>query len=197
MGHFRNKRFSLGEVIGLLAAVLVGVAVIGYAASVTVPNTFSPGTTIRSDEVNDNFTALKDGIDQNKSVAECSPEVLSTTLTTSVSDIASVTITVPGPGTVTVSGSGTFQLGNNGSLWEGDIFVSQTSGGTGGPSRNITNSWVGPPGLPAGIYATPFHEQAIFDVDEAGDVTYYLTGQYISQQLTVLRASICAVFTPN
>jgi hypothetical protein len=131
--------------------------------------------------VNDNFTALKNGIDENKSVAACSPEVLSTNLTTTVADIASVTITVPGPGRVMVSGSGTFQLSNNGSRWEGDVFVSQTSGGTGGPGGNFTNSWAGPPSLPTGTYATPFHEQAILDVDEAGDVTYYLTGQYIFQ----------------
>jgi hypothetical protein len=192
MGYFRKKRFSLGEVVGLLAIAL---AIIGYAASVTVPNTFSPGTTISSTEVNDNFTALKNGIDENKSVAACSPEVLTTTLTTSVSDIASVSITVPGPGRVTVSGSGTFQLNNDGSRWAGDVLMTETSGGTG---ADVRNSWAGPAGLPTGLFASPFHEQAIFEVAAEGTFTYFLAGQNIlTQPVTVLSANVCAVFTPN
>jgi len=195
MGYLRKKRFSLGEVVGLLTIAFIGLAIIGYAASVTVPNTFSPGTTISSTEVNDNFTALKNGIDENKSVAGCSPEVLSTNLTTTVADIASVTISVPGPGRVMVSGSGTFSLNNDGSEWEGDVWIADSSGGMGGDFRNF---WRGPINLPTGTYATPFHEQAIFEESAGGTVTYYLTGRYFgTQPINALRASICAVFTPN
>ncbi len=58
MLYFRKKRFSAG----LLSVIFVWVAVSAHA-QVTIPNTFTSGTTISSSQVNANFTALKNAVD--------------------------------------------------------------------------------------------------------------------------------------
>ncbi len=62
MSYFSKNRFSLRQVVLLLTIVFIGVAVISYA-TVTIPNTFSSGTTISSSQMNDNFTAVKNAIE--------------------------------------------------------------------------------------------------------------------------------------
>lgn len=65
MGYFDKKRFTMGQVVGLLSIVFLGAAVIAYASTVTIPNTFTSGTTISSSEMNDNFSAVKSAVDDN------------------------------------------------------------------------------------------------------------------------------------
>lgn len=62
MSYFSKNRFSLRQVVLLLTIVFIGVAVISYA-TVTIPNTFTSGTTISSSQMNDNFTAIKNAIE--------------------------------------------------------------------------------------------------------------------------------------
>jgi hypothetical protein len=62
MESFTRKGFSVRQVIGILLAVFLWAAGSAYA-QVTIPNTFSAGTTISSSQVNDNFTALKNAVD--------------------------------------------------------------------------------------------------------------------------------------
>jgi hypothetical protein len=56
-----QKRFTPGQVLGALAVLFLGIVAIAYA--VTIPNTFTTGTTISSSQVNANFTALKNAVD--------------------------------------------------------------------------------------------------------------------------------------
>ncbi|MEK6700126.1 MAG: hypothetical protein AABZ10_13930 [Nitrospirota bacterium] len=195
MRYFSKQRFTMWQVIGFLTIAFLGITAIAYAATVTIPNTFSPGNPILSGQVNDNFTALKSGIDQNKSVAVCSAETAVVELTTTTSDINTVSITVPGPGTILVSGSGTFHVDNSGTaFWEGYVWITDTTGGMG----SAINAWMGPGGLPAGVYRTPVHEQRTFTVNAAGTYTYYFTGSHTGTQVvSVLWSNICAVFTPS
>ncbi|MEL7449188.1 MAG: hypothetical protein AAFN78_08260 [Pseudomonadota bacterium] len=51
--------------IRLLAAVFFVLPATVWAQDVSVPNTFSPGTTIRSAEMNENFSALESGVNAN------------------------------------------------------------------------------------------------------------------------------------
>jgi formylglycine-generating enzyme required for sulfatase activity len=67
MKQIFQKRFSIVETIGLLVLVLLDITAIGYAVS--VPNTFTSGTTVSSSDVNANFTALADAI--NKKESDC------------------------------------------------------------------------------------------------------------------------------
>lgn len=184
MRYFSKKRFTMRQVVGLLVIVFLGITVIAYAVTVD----FTPGSTISS-------TAVENAINQNRSVATCSAEVSSVALTTTIADINTVSITVPGPGTVLVSGSGNFGVNNSGAAaWEGDVWIADTSGGSTGDVRNF---WGGPAGLPVGGYYSPVHEQRTFTVAAAGTYTYYLTGRYWYQAVSVYRSNICAVFTPS
>jgi hypothetical protein len=160
-------------------------------------------------EVNRNFSDVADAVDDNdsritnletdidiiKSVSECSSEIFSVTLTTTTSDINSVQITVPGSGFIVVSGSGTFSVTNDGTQWEGDIWITDISNSSDGDVRNF---WGGPSGLPAGSYFAPFHEQRRFVVGAAGTYTFFLTGKYFNtQSIRVFRSNVCAIFTPD
>jgi formylglycine-generating enzyme required for sulfatase activity len=60
MDRWFRKKFSLLEVIGLLVMGFLGVAL--YAYAVTIPHTFSAGTTAVADEVNENFEAVATAI---------------------------------------------------------------------------------------------------------------------------------------
>ncbi|MBI1820598.1 MAG: SUMF1/EgtB/PvdO family nonheme iron enzyme [Nitrospirae bacterium] len=60
-----KRRFTLLEVVMLLAMVIVGAGIYAWAAT-TVPNIFTSGTTAKSSEVNANFSALATAIDAIK-----------------------------------------------------------------------------------------------------------------------------------
>jgi len=62
MKRLFTKRFSMAEIIGLLAVAVLSVTVIGYAAT-TLPHTFSSGETVSSGQVNANFQSLANTID--------------------------------------------------------------------------------------------------------------------------------------
>lgn len=102
MGYFNQKRFTMRQVVGLLAVAFLGIAVIAYA--VTVPNTFTSGTPISSSQVNANFTALNNGLPQMW--ADTDDTFGGTPLTGSGQFTAnSVSITVPsGGGFLIISG---------------------------------------------------------------------------------------------
>jgi formylglycine-generating enzyme required for sulfatase activity len=65
MRRLFQKRFSIVETVGLSVFVVLGISVIGYAVS--IPNTFTSGTTISSSQVNANLTALADAINKKDS----------------------------------------------------------------------------------------------------------------------------------
>lgn len=67
MSYFSKKRFTIGQVVGLLTVVFLGIVVITYAVSFS---DFTSGTTISSSEMNTKLTALKDAINK-RYTADC------------------------------------------------------------------------------------------------------------------------------
>jgi hypothetical protein len=59
---YSKKGFSPKWIVGLFSIIFLCVAVSAHA-QVTIPYTFTSGTTISSSEVNSNFTALKNAVD--------------------------------------------------------------------------------------------------------------------------------------
>lgn len=57
--RFTNRKYSVKEVIVMLTIVMVGIAAVSYGA-VTIPNTFTAGTTAKAADVNANFSYLTD-----------------------------------------------------------------------------------------------------------------------------------------
>ena len=166
MKYFSKKRFTMRQVVGLLTGVFLGITVIAYAA-VTVPNTFSSGTTISSSQVNANFTALGNAMPAAKTIT--GPFTWVTT--TSPVDALSLTVTPPGNGFVIVSGSGTLGLNVTTAGYSRiDVYLTTTSGGTSATARQflLTNNttyfnWA------------PFNVQDIFPVTGGTPITFYLT----------------------
>lgn len=67
--YFSKDRFSLRQVVGMLTVVIIGGGVLAYATTVTIPNTFVSGTTAKASDVNANFTALADAINNRASAS--------------------------------------------------------------------------------------------------------------------------------
>lgn len=102
MRYSNRKRFTMRQVVGLLTFVFLGITVIAYAA-VTVPNTFSSGTTISSSQVNANFTALGNAMPAVKSIATFYDTALPNSGT--VVNIATLSVTPPVAGYIILTGS--------------------------------------------------------------------------------------------
>ena len=62
MSYFSDKKYTLKQVVIFLTIAFSLVTLVSYAA-VTIPNTFTAGTTISSSQVNANFDALKTAVD--------------------------------------------------------------------------------------------------------------------------------------
>ncbi|MCW9013781.1 MAG: hypothetical protein OQL06_08365 [Gammaproteobacteria bacterium] len=159
------------------------------AGDITTP--FATGDTLTAARMEE----IRDAINANMPVARCSNSVFSTGLTTTVSDITSVSVTVNGPGTVMVTGSTSLSVTSTGAVWEGDIYISDTSDTS---NSNARRQWWVPAGMPNGSTATPAQVQTTFTVPSAGTYTYYLTGMHFySTVVTANKSVICAVFTPD
>jgi hypothetical protein len=97
MKHRFGKRFSAGT--SAVFVCVVSVLATGPAlAQVTIPNTFSAGSTISATEMNQNFTALKNAVD---------PLQVSNYTAFSGLNISSVTVNTATAGLYTKLGTGT------------------------------------------------------------------------------------------
>lgn len=66
--YLSKKRFSTVQVVGMLIVVFLGITVLAYAA-VSIPHNFTPNTTAKASEVNANFQALADAINNRTSAS--------------------------------------------------------------------------------------------------------------------------------
>lgn len=108
MNRFSFLKFNRSQFVGLL---VVGSSIgLAYASSVTLPNTFTAGTTASATAVNANFTAVKTAVDDNFSRlprvwADTDNAAGGTFLTPGgLTEVNSVSINVPASGFITISG---------------------------------------------------------------------------------------------
>ena len=64
--YFSKDRFSLRQVVGILTVVIIRASALVYA-TVTIPHTFTAGDTARAGDVNANFQALANAINNRTS----------------------------------------------------------------------------------------------------------------------------------
>lgn len=136
--HFSKDRFSLRQVIGMLTAVIVGATALAYA-SVTIPYTFTSGSTASSTEVNANFQALANAIN-NRTSATLANMAGTWSYTSFGSSLSGDNLcTVTHFGTLTLNADGTF------SEVEPDTTNSCVSGasGTSGVYTNTGGTYTG------------------------------------------------------
>lgn len=188
--YLSKDRFSLRQVAGMLTLVIVGVSVLAYAA-VTIPYTFTSGTTAKSSEVNANFQALADAMNNRTSATLANMAgTWNYTMNGYGSLPSSTTLcTMSRTGTLTLNADGTFSdnqadtnticqnLGvqaNPGGTYTGTWSVSAAgsgaltySSGAGTlsfqASRDL-NTMVGNFNIPSTPYTTPY--------DSVGTITY-------------------------
>ncbi len=92
MNYFNDKKYTLKQLVIFLTIAFSLVTVISYAA-VTIPNTFTSGTTISSSQMNANFDALKTAVD-----AKQDRPTLGSFPTTSAGQVAWAHISCPSAG---------------------------------------------------------------------------------------------------
>jgi hypothetical protein len=116
MSHPHSKYVSQGITAALMLAVSVPRVAQG---ATTVTNHFAPNTTVKSAEVNQNFSDLASAIDGKASGieysgtgADCGSGICGQ-VTANVTSIGSITVSVPGPGTILLLLSGTLLIGDD------------------------------------------------------------------------------------
>lgn len=62
LNRIKTRTFTATQTLSLLVFMALGVSFIAHAGGLAVPHTFVAGDTARADEVNENFTALRDAI---------------------------------------------------------------------------------------------------------------------------------------
>lgn len=113
------------------------------------------------------------------------------TLSTTTSDIASVTVDAPANGWVILTGDGLFRAHHvNGTESFLRAFLTTTSGAT--PLGNVTLLDV-PSSAPSGIYVSPFSNTRVFPVT-AGSQTFFMTANVFSGAGAIIRPNLTAVF---
>ena len=180
--HFSKKVFSMGHVVTMLLISFVGIAVFSFAA-VSVPHTFTAGTTAKADEVNANFQALANALPAVKSTGNTYMADQFIT-STGVTSPASVSVTVPAAGYVFVSASGAagFKIHNNGAssklylkLSDSNIDMTQGEGMSVCSLSTTIPSFNGDNGQ--GSVAYPLNMTRVFPAPSAGTYTYYLNAR--------------------
>ncbi|MBI5043168.1 MAG: hypothetical protein HZC10_04930 [Nitrospirae bacterium] len=173
--------------------------VVAYAA-VTVPNTFSSGTTISSSQVNANFTALGNAMPAVKTASLGA----SATLTGSYSNVGSLTVTAPTAGFVQLTATGMAEILGKTNAGYFFLYVGLTDTSSGIPAEgNFTRFYLTDTATPAAVtanYNIPYSVHSVFPV-AAGANTFYLvaleTGSPSGGSGRLWYNRITAIFVPG
>lgn len=209
-GYLSRERFSMRQIAGVLAVVFVGVAVFSYAG-VSIPYTFTAGTTAKAGEVNANFQALANAMPAVKRTSSGGNMLsITSTSTTTGTNLLSLQVTLPAAGKVILNATGVgCILGHTQNYRDNMLLkVSKTSGDVSGTAgvddfSYFTNAMVIPPAIPTSQndFCHSFSINTVFDETSTGPITYYLNGtkQESSPSATyqVMGASLTALYVPN
>jgi hypothetical protein len=99
MAFFNTKRFTLWPIEVVMIIVFSVTGVVAYAAE-SVPNTFTAGTTISANQINQNFTSLATAMPAIKSVVVIDTFVAmpATTSSGGTTDVVTLSVNAPADG---------------------------------------------------------------------------------------------------
>lgn len=182
MRDLKKACSTIGWILAVLIAISSKSAMKAYADDI-IPYIFTPGATISSDQVNQNFKALSNAMPRtNNAVGN------NATLTSSYQNIATLTITPLDSGTIILLGTAgvTLTQGSTagGSSWStstATICITQTSGG--GVPGNCSQIMLDTPPLHVGDPVQPYSPRLSLPVTIVGSapitkdtpITFYLT----------------------
>jgi hypothetical protein len=202
-----------------LISMLSG-SISAWAGEVEGLNEFHAGEPARASEVNDNFTKVKDAVDNNAQTIQSNYEEITKnasdidalgaqpgvayptglviafpTVGTKATSLRSVELNAPDNGFAIVTACGTVQWEISSSTTGSLVLnLSATSGDTSTYRQYSGFS----PGMGTGTFLSPFSITAYFSVSK-GSNTFYLNGQKLSSSATASLngAYINAIFVPN
>jgi len=200
-----KDKMTIGvRMLGIIAVTLLTCVVVTHAADdlASKIKSFTPGTTIKSSEINSNFQAIVNGLPKVKfSDVSYDPVV---TLSSTVQNITSLTVTTPMDGALLLiaSGQATLSSGADPGLASAATIrmcITETSGtcGSSGESQIIGLSAPTYP-LTTGI-SLPITFVAGIPCYANTPVTYYLTALRVdpSGGLCQINAHLLAIFLPG
>lgn len=188
--------------------VLVITALLAVAANtradVTVPNTFTSGTTISSSQMNANFSTLATAMPGVKTIAGSFLTSVTGSTTNSATTITSISVTPPVSGNLIVIGSGTVFFNQTEPKYNFATFSLNTVSGVTRYPEYVTHSF-GPsnvttaPGV-AQLPATSLHIVDVFPVAGGVTTTIYLNAKRDTTGVNTIQAEyprLTAIFVPN
>jgi len=204
MKYLKINKYLIAITVSILTSVLLGISAIVYAQN-ALPNTFSPGTTISSSKVNENFTVLAQSMPGMKTAMGSS----SVTLSTEWQNVVSLTITPPMNGVLVLLGTASVSITQGstagGSSWSyssATFCMTPTSGG-GSPCSGARVTLDTVPSALVHPYAprltVPSTMIGSVGVVKNTPVTYYLTAAKESGSvgsIVIDTSSLTAIFLP-
>lgn len=176
-------KITKSHLAGAAAFVLCG-ATAAVASSVTLPHTFTAGTSAQAAQVNANFAAVQAAVDDNDArittIEGAARPAAKTFQTTSAqfpdaeADMRTISVTVPTGGQITLTVSGALRLGHvTGNTSTTSLFLRMGDAGT---KRRVT-TWLVPGAWPSAnpIYQ-PFSFTSSFGVGAAGTYSFIISG---------------------
>jgi hypothetical protein len=203
MKNFIKNRFSLKLVVLMLTIAFVGIAVNSYAitiTNVTIPNTFSSGTTISSSQVNANFTAVANQMPAVKQSLTGSWVTMSTT----AGQLSSISFTAPGTGYAMIFATGSISV-NSAAATESYVCVdlADTSAYVGGCQPVLGSDTAVRSFLPATFpdttdFQMPYSIIKVIPVTSGLTYSYYLNGFFTGATAAYLfQPNMTVLFVPN
>ncbi len=154
---------------GAIAAASIAVAFAG-TTGVTIPHTFTAGTTISSGDMNGNFTAVATQMPGVKATTVAAAPIAITP--SSYANLASLTITAPTTGYVVLRFDGETNMGTLGDyLYLAASDVSNNTSSTAG-AMGQSSTYVNAPSTGTNIYRS-FSHTIVIPVTTTGSHTYY------------------------
>ena len=202
MKQFKSIQHFTAMII-IFAAVLLTLPVTGRA-DVTVPNTFTSGTTISSSQVNANFSVLANAMPGVKKItSETFVTSITGTSSTNATNITSISVTPPVSGKVIVMGFGTIVFNQTTPKYNIATFSLSTTTGVTRYPEYVTHSF-GPeaeaaPGVAQRV-ATSLNIIDVFPVTGGVTTTIYLNAKRDTTGVNVIQAEypgLTALFVPN
>ena len=196
MGYFNDKHFSLWQVVALLTTVFVSIGLVAYA-KVSVPNTFTAGTTVSASQMNDNFSALATAMPAVKSVTAKSFFVSMPATTSSgvMTDIITLAVNAPAEGNMYLTSTVYSSLVDRPCTGVDSIVYGPKFQILESSHSNFNNTSVGASSETSGTFT--FH--TVYPVT-AGPHRYTLSGSYsgcVGDGLDVKSARLTGIFIPN
>ena len=202
MKHLKSSIILIG---------LMTLIVVAWGSDVGTLNTFTSGSTISSAAVNANFAAIKTAVnsklDQSSAPgtdytlnANATGSSTYTYLTSgSVTNMASVTVSTPGPGYVQVTYSGYLYLYHSGN-------TASTGAGI-GLAQNTTSNGAGyvfasvPPSAAVGYYSLPISGTSTYTASGQITGTFHVNGSFTdsngSDTVRLTNIQLTALYVPN